>query len=557
MAYQLLLILFTVVFSLIARASESCAPRSDLFSLKPLNDFVKKSCEDTKASKKCQDLYATMRKNGEKPEEKGLQCKDRNTVLRILEADIDFKVGCATGGWEYAIDTFKTMGTAIGEGLAKVVVDVQKAKTENEICDKDPAKKQALYIDHNNNVPKMLRIDLPPEGIFKRVDCARLKVGLKLAQDQQAFKAMDRVRGRLSDPKAKYNTEEQEYVDWLKSMSGKGGRFPNLIDLAKTKLREMGVRLECYNTREAAALTCEAIADVASLAAGPAGVVLKASRASKIAKLAGISLEDAKRIEAAAKAVGRDLSPVQKSAVIKAHEVGIAEGRGYRLQGGLAGEYTKADLKKKSEILKSADFTQTERRILMEKGITGQPIPNTGKADQSFIPDFNEAMSRRNTEVVNAAAAEGATYYRVKVTSSATEFKKAFPENDLTGLLQANYFGASTDDAAKLAEKYFEVHGYDPNYGKLSVISQLRQETRYYETSGIKVDPNIASYRVYKNKELEYKLWKDYYESRYSDKYHNLDYDRLSDAQRNQLEKLKEELKNLRERARKNKWPGS
>jgi hypothetical protein len=550
-----ILALFMFPFSALA---EECGPKANQFAFEPLAQFSKKSCEDIKASKECQDLYSEIQSNGDNPEDKALQCSDSNIVWRGLKANFDFRVGCAMGGWNYAVDTISTWGHLIGDSAAKIKLSIEEAKAENAACDKDFEKKKAIYADYNQSVPKMLQIEVPDEATLKRVECARLKAGARMMQTRQGMFAMDKVRKRLSDPNAKYNSEEQEYVNWINSLKGRGGNFPDLIGLAEAKLNELGIKLECYNTREAAALVCEGMAMVATnIGGGPAAIAATSSRLMKLSKLAGVTLRDSKALDAKVVLGGKKLTENQKDAVLEAHNVGTVEKRGYRTQGGVEGEYTWGDLKKKSEVMKAADFDRAERRLLMESGITGNPVnPATtlGRADQKFIPNINEAMARRNTEAVTQAASEGNKHYKSLLNSSPAEIKKALPENNLQSIIEANYFGLGTDDTTKLASKYFEAHGYDENYGKLSVISRLRQETKYYQSG--KVDSNIADYRVYRNKELEYKLWKDYYESRYPDKYNELDYEKLSLAQRQNLEKLSEDVKKLREQAQKYKWPG-
>jgi len=552
-----LYIVVGIMFSLSAFAEE-CGPQADKFAFESLIEFSKKSCEDIKASNECQNLYSEIKKNGDNPEDKALQCSDSNIVWRGLKADFDFRIGCAMGGWNYAVDTISTWGHLIGESAAKIKLTIEEAKAENEACNKDFEKKKSVYAEYNQSVPKMLQIEVPDDATLKRVDCAQLKAGARMMQTRQGMFAMGKVRQRLSDPNAKYNPEEQEYVNWINSLKGKGGNFPDLIGLAEKKLNELGIKLECYNTRETAALVCEGMAMVATnIGGGPAAFAATSARIARISKLAGVSLKEAKAV-AAKKALGRELTEAQKDAVFDAHNVGLAERRGYRTQGGIKGEYTWGDLKKKSQKMKAADFDKAERRVLMETGIAGNPVsPATtlGRADQKFIPNINEAMARRNTEAVTQAASEGNKHYKSLLNSSPEEIKKALPENNLQAIVEANYFGLGTDDTAKLASKYFEAHGYDEVSGKLAVISRLRQDSRYY-LNNPKVDTNISGYRVYRSKELEYKMWKDYYETRYPDKYNELDYDKLSEGQRKNLETLAEDVKKLREQAQKYKWPG-
>src|SRR5207253_592316 len=169
----------------------------------------------------------------------------------------------------------------------------------------------------------------------------------------------------------------------------------------------------------------------------------------------------------------------------------------------------------------------------MENGIVGQSSATTvGRADQSFIPKINEAMSRRNSTVLESASSEGAKYYKAKARAPVEDFKKSFPEDKgVTEMIQANYFGMGTEDSAQLVNRYLEVHNYNPEQGKLAIISNLKRENKFYQTLNPKIDPGIAEYRIYRNKELEYKLTTQYYEARYPNQYNELDYDKLSPAQ--------------------------
>lgn len=73
------------------------------------------------------------------------------------------------------------------------------------------------------------------------------------------------------------------------------------------------------------------------------------------------SLPPEARLAKAQELLGKELSPEQQSAILKAHEVGSSG----------EGKFTKAELLEKARILDEAGFTKEERRVLMENGITG------------------------------------------------------------------------------------------------------------------------------------------------------------------------------------------
>jgi len=271
--------------ALSASAAEECSQRADLFAFQPLKEFVQRSCEDTKASKECQDLYAQLKVHGEDPEEKGLQCTSKNFIRRAVEFQIDFRLGCAQGGWRYAMETLRSMGEGLVYGM-----EMARAQERMANCDKDLAIKQSFYSDYNASVPKMLQINIPKDEVLQGLDCERLQRLMFLSQSRQRLKAMNQVRTRLDDPKSTYTVEEQEYVTWLNKVKSEesGEKAPSYLAQAKANLVKLGVRLECYNTREMAAMLCESIADVATTAAGPAGAAMKIARSQRILKLAGL-----------------------------------------------------------------------------------------------------------------------------------------------------------------------------------------------------------------------------------------------------------------------------
>jgi hypothetical protein len=86
---------------------------------------------------------------------------------------------------------------------------------------------------------------------------------------------------------------------------------------------------------------------------------------------------EAKRVEMAEGLLGRKVSAEQSKALDEAHRVGAGE---VGANGGPAGlgNYTKAQLKKKAEILEKSGFSEAERRMLIESEAVGSPAGPVG-----------------------------------------------------------------------------------------------------------------------------------------------------------------------------------
>ncbi|MFV8257020.1 hypothetical protein ACNQKP_04405 [Bdellovibrio bacteriovorus] len=421
---HLLIFLFGILFSFAAQA-EPLFCGGNPYKVKALADVSRSSCVQTLQSKECQDLFAKMRAAGEKPEEKALQCHKQSSMSRAFEASWDYTSGCAVGGWNFVKDSVVAIGTAIGEGAAQIVMDHEAEVAANAVCDADPKSKENLVLQYNSSVPKLMQMKLPAAAVMAKTKCADIKRQIKKHRLDYGYAASLQIaqKSRMKDPK--YTPEEQEFVDWGKSRATKAA--PAKIDLlgaAKAKLKEMGVQIECYNSQQAAAIVCEAIAEVATLAGGPAGVALKAAKAKNIMKLAGIGadagkastasravasaaelekaakLSNIERVTAAEKSLGRSLSETEKKALISAHEVGKGTGRGY-------GTYSKTDLSDKANILKNAGFKTEERDLLMRQGLAGS-LSDT-KAARDFA---NRARLEADKLRVSGNISESTNSYR-------------------------------------------------------------------------------------------------------------------------------------------------
>ncbi len=102
----------------------------------------------------------------------------------------------------------------------------------------------------------------------------------------------------------------------------------------------------------------------------------------------------AERLRRASEVLGtpgepRHLTYSQNRAIIKAHNVGAAEGR-------VIGTYTPQDIAQKGRILRQAGFNKSETRVLMEEGITGVE-PHTIGSIFEPLPDENTIKLARRT----------------------------------------------------------------------------------------------------------------------------------------------------------------
>ncbi|WP_347355770.1 hypothetical protein [Bdellovibrio sp.] len=455
---QLLIFLVSILFSWSALA-EICDPNPH--KVKALADVSRNMCVQTLQSKQCQDLFAKMRANGEKPEEKALKCTSQTSLSRAFEASWDYTSGCATGGWTFVKDSFVSIGTAIGEGAAKIVMDMEAEKAANAACEADPHGKENLFKQYNGSVPKILQVSMPKADVIKKTNCATIKGILHLQSVGKKNDALTVIARKRSLKNPNFTAEEKEYMNWVQGNAPKSQKI-DLVGMAKARLKEMGIQLECYNSKEAAAMVCEAIAEVASLAGGPAGVALKAAKAKNIMKIAGVAadaekatvatkavasaadlakaakLSNKERVLAAEKSLGRNLTDAQEKALIKAHEVGAGTGRGY-------GTYSKADISEKTRILQQAGFSSAERDALLRQGLAGSLSDTRAARDfankarleadklrvSGNIPEatasYRKASDSYEVFLADARAAKSSRDYWVgaKLNASAERYDKA------------------------------------------------------------------------------------------------------------------------------------
>jgi hypothetical protein len=101
-------------------------------------------------------------------------------------------------------------------------------------------------------------------------------------------------------------------------------------------------------------------------------------------------LKPQERLKKSEEYLGKKLTEKEQNAILKAHKI--------KKEGESLGSFSYMSLKEKSNILKDAGFNEKERRVLMEKGITGEL--NLAKTSEEYIyPEIKTDMNQRLNEL--------------------------------------------------------------------------------------------------------------------------------------------------------------
>jgi hypothetical protein len=119
---------------------------------------------------------------------------------------------------------------------------------------------------------------------------------------------------------------------------------------------------------------------------GRGGEYFSADRTKEVMKNA--SLGNSERVEKAAQVLKRNLTPEEKEALLSAHNQGQGEiGKNNNAAG--IYNYTEGQLLRKARILNKAGFAPEEIRDLMEAGLVGAPVDNSGISDPAIAAEMD------------------------------------------------------------------------------------------------------------------------------------------------------------------------
>lgn len=353
-------------------------------------------------------------------------------------------------------------------------------------------------------------------------------------------------------------------------------------DLLKTldqAFKEAGVAYNCYTPKAKAEMICAGVTTLLVDFASGVGLAKAVSAISSIAKskraLVNIKkagalgdkadladsavLRMGDRSKAAEAILKRKLNPEEVKALKAAHEVGINEGHGYFT-------YTQKEIAEKADILAKAGFSKEERRSLLENGIAGaegsvKPAGITYWHEQRIKGErlVNELSQTGNKEKFKQGLEEARKFYKQFLDSGDTKLLFTADRNGFYNLVRANEYGLSSKETAQAFEKSFGSVKKEAALNYRNAIGSLNNQIKEYEgmltTAKSGKLPEGLEYKIYKAKELRGKLLETYYERKYPDKYHELDWEKMDTREQSILEKYRTELEKARAGALKSKLP--
>jgi tryptophan 2,3-dioxygenase len=329
------------------------------------------TCVATKANYQCDKLKDDLEGDEKK---RVIECDAKSLEENSL-SNTSIK-SCVWNGIVMSFDSFKDMG----QSIAKSIVS-------NFQCDTSIEKKRELLNAFNLTVSEeRFKISERFTGDWlNSASCGQIQQLLSSRyQNAQDVLARERIAAITTGKKAKPVGDESNQSGLKTGGTDFGKMVKETINFA---LDEAGTRYQCYTPKFKAEMICTAVTSLlidAAVGAGALGAVkkviaiIKSKRALKAIKKAvdageEIDLKDAAkllkgdRLKAAAKVLGKDIKDFtkeEKDAILKAHEIGLKEKRGFY-------EYTQEDIVKKARILREAGFDPAQTRALMEAGITG------------------------------------------------------------------------------------------------------------------------------------------------------------------------------------------
>ena len=593
--FLLILLFINMAFAANSGSYRLCNKKTD--ALKNI-EILQATCIATKESKDCKDLYAQIDKDSKTKDEadyQKLKC-DKKTIedRQKLSFAGDILMACAAS---LVVDPVKDLGVMIGETAAKASINWDKARD----CDKSSDQKKQLITAYNLDMPKLMRVGFPANEKLEKMTCNQIHV-LILNHKQTQTNALSRsLSAKALSPSQKNNLtdDEKEFLKYdqrrLGGVPGQGSS--GLAEIVEGLYQQLVTKDKCYSAEQTAKLRCEIAGTVASMAV-PGLLALRAARLAKLSGLkveevlakiqnaeratAGVSgrivnqsqraeilrlssgLSNEERVALFEKMFNKKLSKLEADQLVKMHDVGSSEGRGFF-------ELTKADKDLKRQLAEAINpetgkpfFTNEEFNAVMRNGITGI----MGKEDLRLqsARTLADAFERQDSAKMAEAFKKGNDYYKSYLDLSPEAFKGAigassmpFEQNAGMLITQAATGGLKPDEVLTLANKISKIEGGDHAENLAALSARLGQESeRLTELSkkGTQILQN--DYRQYMIAESRFKLEQEYAAKKFGDKYGDIDYDKFEAADPAgfaRYQKISEQVSAARKAAEKKKWP--
>lgn len=349
------------------------------------------SCAITREAYNCEKLEKDL-PNEEKY--KVIKC-DKESIKKNSLSETNI-AECVWNGIKISADSFASLAEMPG----KIAESIAKGFKETQACNQSIEKKREILNAFNLTIQDE-RFKLQPHFVGKWLEDAPCSEIEKLLSARYQNYSQTQYRERIN------NINAGKKVEPLKDNKP----TINIMEELSKAFNQAEVVYQCYTPKVKAEMLCAGVTSLLVDLASGAGIAGAASKIAAIVKskralsraeraiAAGnkVDLVDASklrngdRLKLAEKTMGKTLSEAEKKAIIEAHEIGLAEGRGFYT-------YTQEDLLKKARLLREAGFDKDQVRSLMENGITG-----------AFRdPFFKNVMTTHMKKITNLATLSGA-----------------------------------------------------------------------------------------------------------------------------------------------------
>lgn len=440
---------FVLIFSLslLAHTAEICQKFTT--SLQALNEIPKKKCTETRDSKQCQELY---QKNStsmlpQEADRRKLNC-DENMWSVFIDGAIPLPMrgACQAGVANFALDLVTSaknvvvaIGTGIGESIAYLQIETEKAHERMKKCNVDPEEKKALLTVTISRWPKLMRPTSIPADLLKK-DCFFVELWLRETERRNKNKLLQQLTPKMYGVSKTLTEDEQEaanYLDPNLNRKIQAEQSQTIADMAASFMNQLKDKAICYNSDFQTEIYCESLATAATFVI-PGIATLRAARLEKLAALAGRKLTDVEiatlseealkaakikdlsgrqglvdkvaalgeqdRLALAKQLLGRTLTAEEQQAILKAHSLSSTE-----------------DLLEKARILKKLELTAEQRELFMRTSLTGQPMtPAQIKSQLELVKSLPDSPNKLRL----LAEAEG-NVAKPDIEKMTTQFQKA------------------------------------------------------------------------------------------------------------------------------------
>ncbi|MBY0412711.1 MAG: hypothetical protein K2Q18_01030 [Bdellovibrionales bacterium] len=504
------------------------------------------ACVATKELYKCEELKADLE---DSDKYKVIECNEK-----ALEANRLGNVSLIDCAWEgvklsgQQLLDLKNLAGSIAEGIAK-------SFKETQVCNSSLDKKRELLKAFNLTIEDK-RFKLEEKFLGRWLEDAPCSEIDKLVsaryQNYQNTLARERFSAQLTGQK----------VASIKAQKSEG---PGIIEMLKAAMQEAGVKYQCYTPKVKAEMLCAGVTSFLVDAAFGGAAAMAIRRVVQSKKALGrieravaagekANLKDAgallngDRLKAAELILGRKITDEERRAIIASHNV--AKDKGF-------GAYTAEDIAKKARELKKVKTIKvTERRDLMENGITGVELKNGHAVRIKGEKLIGEAYERGMKDRIAEGLKETRKFYKEVAELGDADFAKMVTPDGggLSFITRANEYGLTVKETAKAVSKIIRVHGLDELQSLQTVASDLSDTIAEYAKMNVKKYSTQLENKMYRAKELKAEIMEEYFAKKYPDKYKELDFDKMDPKEQELLNAIREDLQKERKIAEKKGW---